>query len=634
VVRNCLWILEPAPCAVPVTFEAIAMMTGVVSLIARSENTPPVLFLNGTDLGALPHAAAAFSRPQRLLRRTCSTGSCESCSPDCPVTQRPASVGPDEGSARVRDDARPGEAYDVIVVGAGSAGAALAARLTESGRLTVLLLEAGGPDKDTSLDVPAAFSTLFRSDHDWSYDTEPQEHLGGRSVYWPRGKVLGGSSSLNAMMWVRGFAADYDEWAALAGPQWSWEALRPLFLRVERTVGTADSDHGTDGAVSVEPQRDPRPHTAAFLRAAREAGYPVETANALQPEGFTQTMVSQRRGARSSTATAYLKPARRRRNLTVRPGAHVNRVVLDGRRATGVDYLLDGRTRTATARHEVVLCGGAVNTPQLLMLSGIGPADRLRQHEIDVVADLPEVGRNLRDHLISGHIVRVDAGSLADAKRPRELARYLARRRGMLTSNVAEAYGFVRSDPSLALPDLEILFAPVAYVGEGLVPPPRHGITVGAILLRPHSTGAITLRSPDPTAKPLIDPRYLSDEGGHDRRTLLAGMRVCEDLLATPALRALTDGTYVVPEGAESLDPDERAALIVDGFAHTLYHPTGTARMGADDGSVVDPDLRVRGIEGLRVADASVMPQIIRGHTNAAAIVIGERAAELLLASS
>ena len=532
------------------------------------------------------------------------------------------SAGPDDAS----------DAYDIVVVGAGSAGAALAARLTESGRVTVLLLEAGGPDKDPSLHIPAAFSTLFRSEHDWSYDTEPQQQLGGRTVYWPRGKVLGGSSSLNAMMWVRGFAADYDEWAELAGPQWSWESLRPLFLRAERTTGSSDSDHGTDGAISVQPQRDPRPHTAAFLRAAREAGYPVEGANSLQPEGFTQTMVSQRRGARSSTASAYLKPARRRRNLTVRAGAQVTRVLFDGRRATGVEYLFDGRTRTAAARREVVLSGGTVNTPQLLMLSGIGPADHLRHNGIDVLADRPEVGRNLRDHLISGHIVRVDAGSLADAKRPRELVRYLARRRGMLTSNVAEAYGFVRSDPSMALPDLEILFAPVAYVGEGLVPPPRHGVTVGAILLRPHSTGTVTLRSPDPTAKPLIDPRYLSDDAGHDRRTLLAGMQVCEALLAAPALRALTDGTYVVPEGAESLDPAERAERLVDGFAHTLYHPTSTARMGSDDGSVVDPELRVRGVERLRVADASVMPQIIRGHTNAAAIVIGERAAELLLA--
>jgi len=529
----------------------------------------------------------------------------------------------------------PVEAYDVVVVGAGSAGAALAARLTESGRLTVLLLEAGGPDKNANLRIPAAFSTLFRSEHDWSYDTEPQEHLGGRTIYWPRGKVLGGSSSLNAMMWVRGFAADYDEWAELAGPQWSWESLRPLFLKVERTTGSTgstDSDHGTNGAISIERQRDPRPHTAAFLRALGEAGYPVEAANGLRPEGFTQTMVSQRRGARSSTATAYLKPARRRRNLTVRTGALVTRVVLDGRRASGVEYRLDGQVRTVTARREVVLSGGTVNTPQLLMLSGIGPADELRRHGIPVVADRPGVGRNLRDHLISGHIVRVSSGSLADARRPRELAAYLTRRRGMLTSNVAEAYGFVRSDPSLALPDLEILFAPVAYVGEGLVPPPRHGMTVGAILLRPRSTGIVALRSADPAVKPHIDPRYLSDPGGHDRRTLLAGMRVCEDLLATPALRALGDGSYVVPEGAESLDPTERAEQIVDGFAHTLYHPTGTARMGHDEGSVVDPDLRVRGVDGLRVADASVMPQIVRGHTNAAAVVIGERAAELLLA--
>ncbi len=440
--------------------------------------------------------------------------------------------------------------YDVIVVGAGSAGAALAARLTESGRLTVLLLEAGGPDRDTKLHVPAAFSQLFRSQHDWSYDTEPQEHLDGRRIYWPRGKVLGGSSSLNAMMWVRGFAADYDEWAELAGPQWSWEALRPLFLKAEHTMGSTDPTTAPPARSASSGSVTRGAHTAAFLKAARQAGYPLESANSLAPQGFTQTMVSQHRGARSSTATAYLKPVRRRRNVTVATGAHATRVLFDGRRATGVDYVKDGRTLTAHARRDVVLCGGAGNTPQLLMLSGIGPADHLRSLGLPVMVDSPEVGQNLRDHLISGHIVGTAGGSLSDATRPRELISYLARRRGMLTSNVAEAYGFVRSDPTLSLPDLEILFAPVAYVGEGLIPPPRHEVTVGAILLRPHSTGTVTLQSADPGDKARIDPRYLSDPDGHDRQTLLHGMRVCEQILATPSMRAITDGTYVAPGGS------------------------------------------------------------------------------------
>lgn len=528
-----------------------------------------------------------------------------------------------------------GETFDVVVVGAGSSGAALAARLSESGRLSVLLIEAGGEDKDKRIHIPAAFSQLFRSDSDWNYQTTPQDHLAGRSIYWPRGKVLGGSSSLNAMMWVRGFAADYDEWARQAGPQWSWDALRPLFIRVERTVGCNDTDHsthGTEGAVSVEPQRDPRAHTSAFLRAVRELGYPVERANALAPQGFSQTMVSQHRGARASTATAYLRPASKRTSLTVRTHALVTRVLVEQGRATGVEYLADGSRRTVTARREVVLSGGAVNTPQLLMLSGIGPAKHLRHSGIDVVADAAEVGSHLADHLIAGHVVGVDGDTLKDATRPSQLVAYLARRRGMLTSNVAEAYGFVRSDATLELPDLELLFAPVAYVGEGLVPPPRHGVTVGAILLQPRSSGTVRLHSPDPTDRPSIDPRYLSDPDGRDRETLLRGMELCQEILDTPAMRAITDGTYVLPEGGERLEPRARAERIVDEYAHTLYHPVGTARMGTDASAVVDPELRVRGVSGLRVADASVMPRIIRGHTNAPSIVIGERAADLILA--
>ncbi|MEO8828618.1 GMC family oxidoreductase N-terminal domain-containing protein [Lapillicoccus sp.] len=534
--------------------------------------------------------------------------------------------------SRRRSEPVGDEACDVVVVGSGSAGAALAARLSESGRLSVLLLEAGGADTDRRIHIPAAFSQLFRSDADWDYWTTPQEHLDGRRVYWPRGKVLGGSSSLNAMMWVRGFAADYDGWAQRAGPTWSWDALRPLFIRVERTVGSSDSDHGTSGPVSVEPQRAPRPHTATFLRAVQQAGYVVEGANSLAPQGFTQTMVSQHRGARASTATAYLAPARRRPNLTVRTGAHVTKVVIEGGCAVGVEYRHDGVTRTATARGEVVLSGGAVNTPHLLMLSGIGPGDDLRRHGIDVVVDAPEVGLNLADHLIAGHIVGVDAGSLKDATRPSQLVSYLTRRTGMLTSNVAEAYGFVRSSIDVTEPDLELLFAPVAYVGEGLVPPPRHGVTVGAILLQPRSTGTVTLGSVDPMDPAVIDPLYLSDPDGADRRVLLAGLRLCQQILDTPAMTAITDGTYVLPEGGERLDPDERAERIVEEYAHTLYHPVGTARMGSDVASVVDPQLRVRGVSGLRVADASVMPTIIRGHTNAPSIVIGERAADLVLA--
>ena len=533
-------------------------------------------------------------------------------------------------------------AADYIVVGAGSAGAALAARLSEDPTVSVLLLEAGGPDTALPLHVPAAFSRLFRSEYDWSYDTAPQPQLEGRTVYWPRGKTLGGSSSLNAMMWIRGFAADYDGWAEVAGPRWSWDALVPYFRRVERTEAPADPTQGVDGPQSVERQRDPRPHTAAFLDAVREAGYPVTPPNLPAGQGFSQTMVSQRRGARWSTADAYLRPARGRRNLRVVTRALARRITWAPRegdappRATGVYVDIAGIPRHASARREVILAGGAVNTPQLLMLSGIGPAAHLAEHGIPLVVDSPEVGSNLQDHLVAGLAPAARGGTLHGADRPRQLARYLSARRGMLTSNVAEAYGFVRTEVAdrvgapADLPDIEILFAPVPYVGEGLVPTPGEGLTVAAILLQPRSRGTIRLASADPAAKAVIDPGYLTDPDGVDAETLRAGLAVCERLIDTAALRPFLTGGWVLPERGETMTPKERGELSLRRYAHTLYHPVGTARMGLDEASVVDPELRVRGVERLRIADASVMPTVIRGHTNAPAIVVGEVAADLI----
>ena len=509
------------------------------------------------------------------------------------------------------------DAFDFIVVGAGSAGAAVAAGLSADGAHSVLLLEAGPMDSKTEVHIPAAFSKLFRTALDWNYDTEPQDTLGGRSIYWPRGRMLGGSSSLNAMMWVRGFAADYDEWATTAGEGWSWQALLPYFDRVE-------------GALSIEAQRSPRAHTSRFLRAAEQAGFAVVEPNLPNAEGFSRTMVNQRRGARFSTADAYLKPIRARANLSVRTGAQVTRVLFEGTRATGVEYVAGGVLRSIEARREVILSGGAVNTPQLLMLSGIGPAAELARHGIAVLVDSAEVGRNLRDHLLSGLIVPTACDTLFAAETLPQIADYLLRRRGMLSSNVAEAYGFVRTRADLALPDIEIIFAPVPFIDEGLVAPDRHGITVGAILLQPKSSGTITLRSADPLERAVIDPNYLGEPG--DRETLMAGLAIAERLLGMPALADTLDAGYIRPVGAEGLTSEERLAVALERHAHTLYHPVGTARMGTDPGSVVDERLRVRGVEGLRVADASVMPNVIRGHTNAPAIVIGERAVDLVLA--
>ena len=535
---------------------------------------------------------------------------------------------------------------DYVIVGAGSAGAALAGRLSEDPSVSVLLLEAGGPDTALELHVPAAFSKLFRGAHDWGYDTVPQPRLEGRTVFWPRGKTLGGSSSLNAMMWIRGFAADYDEWAQTAGESWSWESLVPYFRRVERVEGATDPTHGTDGPQWIEHQRDPRPQTAAFLRAAHEAGHEVTAPNLASGQGFSQTMVSQRRGARASTADAYLRPGRKRSNLRVVTGALVRRVTLDPStgpgtaevlpRATGVYVEIDGITRHVRARREVILSGGSINTPQLLMLSGIGPAAHLAEHGIPVLVDSPEVGENLQDHLVAGLAPAARGGTLFGAERPAELVRYLAQRRGMLTSNVAEAYGFVRTEIAdsvempAGLPDIEIIFASAPYVGEGLVALPGEGLTVGAILLRPRSRGTIRLGSADPSVKAVIDPGYLSDPQGVDERTLRAGLAACERLIATEALGEVTTGGWIQPDGGERMTPEERGELSLRRYSHTLYHPVGTARMGADAASVVDPELRVRGVTGLRVADASVMPTLIRGHTNAPAIVIGEVAADLI----
>jgi choline dehydrogenase len=506
---------------------------------------------------------------------------------------------------------------DYIVVGTGSAGSVLANRLSETPGVQVLVLEAGSRDKDKFVHIPAAFAKLFKSDADWDYATEPQKELGGREVYWPRGKVLGGSSSMNAMMWVRGFAADYDEWGEAAGQSWSYASVREYFTRIE------------GGPLAISPQRSPRSSTAQWLSAIAECGYRTEDPNRDAPEGFCETRVTQRRGARWSTADAYLKPVLRRPNLRVITDAMVTRVIIEGGRAVGVEYQLDGRNHVATARREVVLCGGAINSPQLLMLSGIGDRERLADHGIDAVRHAPEVGQNLMDHLCVPVGFDAAEDTLYAAEKPRELVDYLIRRRGMLTSNVGEAYGFVRSRDDLDLPDLELIFAPAPFFDEGVgAGHSGHAVVMGPILLKPRSRGAVTLRSADHRAKPVIDPRYLTDDEGADRAALMAGLRITARIADSPTMRRLLRG-IARPAGATALDEAtlERALEMV---SHTLYHPVGTCRMGSDEASVVDPELRVRGVDGLRVADASIMPTIIRGHTHAPSVMIGEKASDVI----
>ncbi|HTY33241.1 GMC family oxidoreductase [Mycobacterium sp.] len=522
---------------------------------------------------------------------------------------------------------------DYVVVGTGSAGAVVANRLSADPAAAVVALEAGPRDKNRFIGIPAAFSKLFRSEVDWDYLTEPQPGLAGREIYWPRGKVLGGSSSMNAMMWVRGFAADYDEWAARAGPQWSAAEVLGYFRRIENVTDAwhfvSGEDSGVTGPVRISRQRSPRPATAAWLAAVRECGFLPAPPNSPRPEGFCETVVTQRRGSRYSTADAYLRPALRRKNLTVLTGATTTRVIVDGSRAVGVEYRREGQQRVAYARRAVVLCGGAINTPQLLMLSGIGDREHLADHGIDTVHHSPEVGRNLLDHLVTPMGFDVDGDSLAAAEKPRQLISYLLARRGMLTSNVAEAYGFLRSRPELDLPDLELIFAPAPFYDEGLLAKaPGHGVVFGPILVAPESRGQITLRSADPHAKPVIDPRYLSDPGGLDRAAMMEGLRICARIAEAPALKGLL-GPIARPLGCTELN-EATLELALSTCSHTLYHPLGTCRMGSDEASVVDPELRVRGVDGLRVADASVMPGTVRGHTHAPSVLIGEKAADLI----
>jgi choline dehydrogenase len=487
---------------------------------------------------------------------------------------------------------------DYVVVGAGSAGCALAARLSEDTGVDVLLLEAGGRDRQAEIKIPAAFSKLFRTAVDWDYETTPQPGLAGRSVYWPRGKVVGGSSSLNAMMAIPGHTLDYRDW------EWSWEEVAPVYEQVRDTL-------------SLEELREPNPLTLAFLEAAGQAG--IERSPGLEPaqlEGVRLTPVTQHRGRRRSAADAYLRPALRRPNLTLRTDAHATRVVVEGRRAVGVEVAGE-----VVRAREVVLCGGTVNSPQLLLLSGIGPREELERHGIPLVHELRGVGAHLEDHLVGGVLYEsTRKGTLYSAESVWQLVRFLVQRKGLLTSNVAEAAAFVRSRSDLAAPNLEILFAPVLFEEQGLVPPRGHGFTIGAVLLQPRSSGTLRLRSADPFDKPEIDPRYLSYP--EDLQALAYGVELARTIASMPALDEIA--------GAE-LEPGEKPVeQSIRERAHTLYHPVGTCRMGGDDRAVVDAELRVRGLENLRVVDASVIPRVPRGHTHLPTLMLAERAAAFL----
>jgi choline dehydrogenase-like flavoprotein len=521
-----------------------------------------------------------------------------------------------------------GEDFDVVVVGAGSAGCALAARLSEDPSLRVLLLEAGGSDDVLEVQVPAALSKVWRTRRDWNYTTEPQPGLGGRRLFWPRGKLLGGSSSINAMIYVRGGSCDYDEWAELTGdPSWSYEHVLPLFRRAEDNARGADRFHGVGGPLRVEDPRSPHTWSRAAVESAVAAGYPRnDDFNGAAQEGAGLYQLTQRRGRRWSAADAYLHPAAGRPNLTVRTGALTTRVLVSGGRATGVEYRSGGQTRTAHAAAEVVLAGGAVNSPQLLMLSGIGPGAHLREVGVDVVHDLPGVGGGLQDHPLVPVVWHTRSGrSLSRAESPSGYARWFAARRGPLTSNLAEAGLFTRSRAELPEPDLQHHFLPVKFWRQAEVDPDVDAFTAAAVLVRVHSRGTLRLRSADPTWAPAIDGGYLTDE--RDLDALVCGIEKAREIAATGPLAAVLAEEWS-PGG--TVHSREGLRQAVRDTLESLYHPVSSCRMGTDDDAVVDPQLRVHGVDGLRVVDASVMPTLVRGNTNAPTIMIAERAADLV----
>ncbi|MGX1880844.1 GMC family oxidoreductase [Streptomyces sp. NPDC055287] len=516
--------------------------------------------------------------------------------------------------------------YDYVVVGAGSAGCVLAARLSEDPTVRVALVESGGKDRKTEIRIPAAFPKLFKSSYDWDFSTSKQGELGGRELYWPRGHGVGGCSSVNAMMWVRGHRDDYDAWGEAAGAEWSYDGIVPYFRRAERWAGRSNgaSVYGTDGPLFISPPRDPNPTTAAFLDACRTAGLTeLPELNVPDPSGFSLTPVNQRAGRRWSTADGYLKPAARRRNLDVVTDVRVRRLVFDGTRVTGV---MADTGQVLSARREVILSAGAIGSPQLLMLSGIGDPEHLREVGVEVRAASADVGRHLQDHLSTAVAVRCPLPvTLTGADTLANVGRFLLSGRGPLTSNVGEAVAFVRSTPGLAAPDIELIYAPVPFVNHGLTPPAEHGVTIGVVLLQPGSEGRVTLADGQVSTAPRIDPGYLTDES--DLRRLVAGVRHAEALLADSAFAPYSAGPMAPYPG---IVDDEALGRAIRESAETLYHPVGTCRMGTDEGSVTDPRLRVRGVEGLRVVDASVMPRITRGHTQAPTVAIAEKAAELI----
>ena len=513
--------------------------------------------------------------------------------------------------------------YDYVIVGAGSAGCVLAARLTEDPAVKVLLLEAGPPDSNENIHVPLGYLQLGQTEVDWDIHSAPEEHCDNRRITLPRGRVLGGSSSINAMVYIRGNRLDYDEWGV---PGWGYDELLPYFRRSEDHERGADDFHGAGGPLPVSEPRSGNRISQAFVDAGVQAGLARNPDfNGASQDGVGLYQVTQRGGMRASTAVAYLHGAMERANLTVMPYMQVQKVLLEGNRAVGVLASQLGQPQEFRAEREVILCGGAYHSPQLLMLSGVGPAEHLTMREIEVRLDQPAVGANLSDHPATQLVwTTPEPESLLLALEPAALEEFEATQTGPFTSNLAEAGGFIRVEEGVTAPDIQFHVAPVQIVNEGLSDPDAHGVWVSPCLLTERSRGSVRLASADPSAKPIVRNAFYSQ--GDDMDRMIAGLRRALEICAQPAMAPYAAEPFNVPadDSREAL----RAHVAKTTFA--IYHPVGTCRMGTDDAAVVDSQLRVNGIEGLRVVDASVMPTVPRGNTNAPVIALAERASDVI----
>lgn len=525
--------------------------------------------------------------------------------------------------------------FDFVVVGAGSAGCALAARLSEDGRHSVALLEAGPRDTSPWIHIPVGyFRTMGNPRSDWRYRTEADPGIAGRSISWPRGRVLGGSSSINGLLYVRGQPQDYDGWAQAGCTGWSWDDVLPCFKRSEAWQGPDPSGlRGRDGPLSVQPSRLRREIVDHWIEAAVNAGYRrAEDYNGADQEGVGHFQLTMKGGRRCSSAVAYLRPARGRANLTVITDAQTERVLFEGRRAVGVRARVRGRMHDIRARGEVILSAGAIGSPQILMLSGIGAPEALRRHGIEVLAELPGVGRNLQDHLQARPVFKTPLSTINTEtdnifKQALIALQYALTQRGPMTMAASLGTGFLKTEPHLETPDIQFHVQPFSADNPTEGAHKFSAFTASVLQLRPESAGHLELRSANMDDHPAIHPNYLATET--DCRTIVKGIRIARQIARTSPLRENITEEHAPGPGV-ALDDDEATLDWARRTAVTIYHPTGTCKMGIDPMAVVDPRLRVRGVEGLRVADASIMPRIVSGNTNAPAIMIGERASDLI----